>query len=109
MFLTTWKPPNAIARSRTISIEDNITVLAGISIKPRNSTLNKIDIQFFTDHPDRKARIRLPQKQAHIDRQRAVRYLDEQEMAFRQLGPHDAKRRRIIVYKVPADHPEYAN
>jgi len=71
--------------------------------------LNTTDIQFFKDHPDRKARIRLPQKQTHIDQQRAVRYLDEQELAFRQLGPHDVKRRRIIVYRVPADHPEYAN
>jgi hypothetical protein len=71
--------------------------------------VNDIDIQFFRDHADRKARIRLPQKQTHIDGQRAVRYLDEQELAFRQLGPHDVKRRRILVYKVPADHPEYAN
>jgi len=68
-----------------------------------------IDIQFFKDHPDRKARIRLPHKQTHIDQQRAVRYLDEQELAFRHLGPHNVKRRRIIVYRVPADHPEYAN
>jgi len=71
--------------------------------------LNTADIQFFQQYPDRQARMRLPQKQTHIDGQRAVRYLDEQEMAFRQLGPHDVKRRRIIVYKVPADHPEYAN
>jgi len=71
--------------------------------------LNTIDIQFFQQHPDRKARIRMPEKQTHIDGQRAVRYLDEQELAFRQLGPHDVKRRRILVYRVPADHPEYAN
>ncbi len=90
-------------------IAKSITAVSGMSIEPRNSTLNTIDIQFFKDHPDRKARIRLPQKQTHIDQQRAVRYLDEQELAFRQLGPHDVKRRRIIVYRVPADHPEYAN
>ncbi len=71
--------------------------------------MNAVDIQFFKDHPDRKARIRLPQKQTHINRQRAVRYLSEQEMAFRQLGPHDVKRRRIIVYRVPGDHPTHAN
>ncbi len=71
--------------------------------------MNDIDIQFFKDHSDRKARIRLPQKQTHIDKQRAVRYLDEQELAFRQLGPHDVKRRRIIVYRVPSDHPTHAN
>ena len=53
--------------------------------------------------------ISLPGKQPHRDPQRAVRYLDEQELAFRQLGPHDARRRRIIVYKTPADHPTHAN
>ena len=67
------------------------------------------DAQFFQQFPDRKARIRLPTKQPHRDQQRAVRYLDEQELAFRQLGPHDARRRRIIVVRVPADHPEYPN
>jgi hypothetical protein len=67
------------------------------------------DTQFFAQHPDRQARIRLPGKQPHRDQQRAVRYLDEQELAFRQLGPHDASRRRIIVIRVPADHPEYPN
>ncbi len=71
--------------------------------------MTAVDIQFFKDHPGRKARIRLPQKQTHIDQQRAVRYLDEQELAFRQLGPHDVKRRRIIVYRVPGDHPTHAN
>ncbi len=71
--------------------------------------MTAVDIQFFNDHPDRKARIRLPQKQTHIDKQRAVRYLSEQEMAFRQLGPHDVKRRRIIVYRVPSDHPTHAH
>jgi hypothetical protein len=78
-------------------------------IEPRNSTLNTVDIQFFRQYPDRRARIRLPHKQTHIDGQRAVRYLDEQELAFRQLGPHDVRRRRIIVYRVPADHPTHAN
>ena len=90
-------------------IEKSITTPFGIVIKLGNSTLNTIDIQFFQQHPDRQARIRLPQKQTHIDQQRAVRYLDEQELAFRQLGPHDVKRRRIIVYRVPADHPTHAH
>jgi hypothetical protein len=67
------------------------------------------DTQFFQQFPDRQARIRLPGRQLHRDQQRAVRYLDEQELAFRQLGPHDVKRRRIIVVRVPADHPEYPN
>jgi hypothetical protein len=67
------------------------------------------DQQFFTDHPDRRARIRLPGREPFRDQQRAVRYLDEAELQFRSLGPHDPKRRRIIVYKTPADHPTHAN
>lgn len=67
------------------------------------------DAQFFTDHPSRRARIRLPAKQLHRDQQRAVRYLDEQELPFRSLGPHDIKRRRIIAYRLPPDHPQASN
>jgi hypothetical protein len=65
------------------------------------------DEQFFTQHPDRQARIRLPAMQQHIDKQRAVRWLSEQELAFRSLGPHDTKRRRILAYRVPKDNPMY--
>lgn len=67
------------------------------------------DAQFFAQHPDRQARIRLPSKVAHRDQQRAVRYLDEEELPFRALGPHDPKRRRIIAYKLPANHPTHPN
>lgn len=67
------------------------------------------DAQFFTDHPSRRVRIRLPAKQLHRDQQRAVRYLDEQELPFRSLGPHDVKRRRIIAYRLPPDHPQAPN
>ena len=67
------------------------------------------DAQFFTDHPDRRARIRPPAKVAHRDSQRAVRYLDECELQFRSLGPHDGRRRRIIAYRLPADHPTHPN
>ena len=65
------------------------------------------DQQFFAQHPDRQARIRLPGREPYKDQQRAVRYLSEQELAFRQLGMHDERRRRIIVYRVPADHPTH--
>lgn len=68
-----------------------------------------VDAQFFQQHPDRQARIRLPAKTAHRDQQRAVRYLDECEIQFRSLGPHDTKRRRVIAYRLPADHPTHAN
>jgi hypothetical protein len=67
------------------------------------------DQQFFARFPDRRARIRLPGREPFRDQQRAVRYLDEAELQFRSLGPHDPKRRRIIVYKTPADHPTHAN
>lgn len=65
---------------------------------------NDPDAQFFVQHPDRQARIRLPAKVAHRDQQRSVRYLDESEIEFRHLGPHDPKRRRIIAFKLPPDH-----
>src|ERR1700733_12766215 len=65
------------------------------------------DAQFFQQHRDRRARIRLPGREPYKDQQRAVRYLSEQELQFRSLGPHDTSRRRIIVYKTPADHPTH--
>ena len=67
------------------------------------------DAQFFQQHPRRRARIREPGKQPFHDRQRAVRFLDECELEFRSLGPHDPKRRRIIVWRAPADHPTHPN
>lgn len=67
------------------------------------------DARWFMDRPDRRARIRLPEKQPHIDKQRAVRYLDESELQFRSLGPHNVGRRRIIAYRLPADHPQAPN
>lgn len=67
------------------------------------------DAQFFAQHPGRQARIRLPAKVPHRDQQRAVRYLDEEELPFRSLGPHDPRRRRIIAYRLPANHPSHPN
>lgn len=65
------------------------------------------DAQFFAQHPDRQARIRLPSKEPFRDQQRTVRYLDECEIEFRHLGGHDPRRRRIIAYKLPANHPSH--
>lgn len=65
------------------------------------------DVQFFQQHRDRQARIRLPGRELHKDQQRAVRYLDEAELQFRSLGPHDPRRRRIIAFRTPADHPTH--
>jgi hypothetical protein len=68
------------------------------------------DSQFFKQHPDRRARIRLPMgRTPYRDQQRAVRYLAEDELQFRSLGPHDESRRRIIAYRTPADHPTHPN
>ena len=65
------------------------------------------DVQFFTAHPDRRARIRIPGRELHKDAARAVRYLSECELQFRSLGPHDEKRRRIVVYRMSPDHPTH--
>jgi hypothetical protein len=63
---------------------------------------NDPDVQFFTDHPDRKYRIRSPLKQMVIDRQRGSHVIDECEREFRSLGDHRRDRRRIILCRV--DH-----
>ena len=65
------------------------------------------DEQFFAAFPDRRCRIRPPEKRMEIDKQRAVRYLDECELEFRSLGPHEKQRRRIIVCRVPEGNPWY--
>jgi hypothetical protein len=52
------------------------------------------DAEFFTFHPDRRARIRSPQG-------------NECEAEFRSLGDHLASRRRILVWRVPEDSPWY--
>ena len=65
------------------------------------------DIQFFTDHPDRQARIRLPGKVRAMNKQRQVWIEDEMWREFQTLGDHDVSRRRIIVYRVPPDNPMY--
>ena len=65
------------------------------------------DEEFFAMFPDRQARIRKPELVQHKDQQRAVRYLDECELEYRSLGPHDKNRRRIIVWRVPQGNPYY--
>lgn len=67
------------------------------------------DAQFFIQHPDRTVRIRLPGRAPYKDQQRGVRYLSESEIEFRHLGPHDTRRRRIIAYRTPSDHPTHPN
>jgi len=52
------------------------------------------DKNFFKDHPDRKAHIRLPY---------------EQECAgeFWSLGDHEKDRRRVILWRVPPGNPAF--
>ena len=52
------------------------------------------DEQFFTDHPDRQARIRKPIRK-------------EMDGEFGSLGPQDITRRRIIAWKIPKDNPHW--
>ena len=61
-----------------------------------------VDVQFFTEHPDRKYRIRVPLKQMVIDKQRGSHVVDECEREFQSLGDHRRDRRRIIACR--SDH-----
>jgi|SRR5208283_1028798 len=63
------------------------------------------DAQWFAQHLDRQAHIRLPVKVLEMNKQRAVAYMDESEREFRTLGPHDKGRRRILLWRVPKDNP----
>ena len=65
------------------------------------------DAQFFAQHPDRYARIRMPRKVLVRDRQRGVHYEDECRGEFWSLGLHDKSRRRIICWRVPKDNMYY--
>lgn len=65
------------------------------------------DVSWFFQHPERQAHIREIGVELHKDKQRAVRYLDEQELAFRTLPAHDTTLRRIILYRVPPENPLY--
>lgn len=65
------------------------------------------DAQFFAEHPDRQAHIRIPRKGPSINAQRAVRITSESEGEFFSLGEHDKSRRRIIIWRVPRDNPHF--
>jgi hypothetical protein len=67
------------------------------------------DVRFFFQHPDRRVHIRTPRMASEviIDQQRAASYVGEMEREFRTLGPHNRDRRRIILWRVPADNPFY--
>ena len=65
------------------------------------------DAQFFADHPDRQAHIRLPGRGPAINAQRAVRIQDESAGEFFSLGEHDKSRRRILIWRVPRGNPHF--
>ncbi len=66
------------------------------------------DQQFFVDHPDRQAHIRLPIPKRVLDkRSRAMVPEDECAGEFFHIGPHEKKRRRILIWRVPANNPWY--
>ena len=65
------------------------------------------DAQFFAQHPDRYAHIRMPKLVPTRTTQRAVRMVPECEGEFWSLGPHDKSRRRIILWRVPKDNVYY--
>lgn len=50
------------------------------------------DKNFFAQHPDRQAHIRLP-------------YKGEAEGEFWKLGEHNSARRRMLLWRVPKDNP----
>jgi hypothetical protein len=52
----------------------------------------KEDMQFFSDHPDRKSHIRKSEGKECIGE-------------FWSLGPHSSDRRRILLWRVPNGHP----
>jgi hypothetical protein len=64
-----------------------------LDLNPRSNQLpperqgNVLDNQFFTDHPDRSYRIRLP-------------IYKEYDLAFSSLGDHNKDRRRIIIKRL---------
>lgn len=67
----------------------------GISLRDREpkavdpTEIETGDEAFFSDHPDRKYRIRLPRDER------------EYQNEFHRLGSHAVERRRIIVARVP--------
>lgn len=65
------------------------------------------DEQFFQQHIDRYAHIRKPRIVLAINKQRAVGYQDECAAEFMSLGDHAPARRRILLWRLPEDHPLY--
>ena len=65
------------------------------------------DAQFFTEHPDRYAHIREPKLQLVKLPSRQVKYVPEMSGEFWSLGEHKKERRRILLWRVPPNHPSF--
>lgn len=65
------------------------------------------DAQFFSQHPDRYAHIRLPRMILAKLPSRQVKYVEESAGEFWSLGEHPKDRRRILLWRVPENHPAY--
>ena len=70
---------------------------------------NAADAQFFADYPQRQAHVRKPRMGFLTDPKthRTAIVPAECDAEFRQLDPHPVRRRRIILWRVPADNPMY--
>ena len=66
----------------------------GQEVSLPKSWIDKQDVGFFFDHPDRHAHIRAP-------------FGDEMKGEFWSLGEHQRDRRRVIIYRVPPDNIYY--
>ena len=66
----------------------------GQEVSLPKSWIDKQDVGFFFDHPDRHAHIRAP-------------FGDEMKGEFWSLGEHQRDRRRVLLWRVPQDNPYY--
>jgi hypothetical protein len=56
--------------------------------------IDRQDACFFFEHPGRQAHIRTP-------------FGNEMQGEFWSLGDHDKNRRRVLLWRVPADNPHF--
>lgn len=65
------------------------------------------DKEFFSKFPLRETRIRQPGRVLAKSKQRAVAYVGEFESEFRSMAPHQLAQRRVLVWRIPHNHPAY--
>lgn len=62
---------------------------------PVSDLFERADGAFFKQHPERQAHMRLPHE-------------SECKGEFWSLGEHNRTRRRIILWRIPPNHPQYS-